>query len=88
MEVIPYLAEALQLDPSQCSSVSAMISSWNKKLVKSSLTNNIEPRRILARKLVEVCAKLCSSLDYGRKIEAEFTFETLAKELDVHGMCT
>ena len=60
-----------------------MISLWN---VESDSTHTIEPKRILARKLVEVGAKFSSSLDNGHKVKAaESTFETLAKDLDVHG---
>ena len=91
-EVIPYLVEALQLgennDPSQIQylSVSKMISLWNEKLVKSDSMHTIEPKRILARKLVEVGAKFSTSLDDGHKgMAAMSTFETLAKDLDVHG---
>ena len=62
-----------------------MISLWNKKLVKSSGTENVEPRRMLARKLIEIGAKFCSSLDISCKIEAESLFESIAKDLDVHG---
>ena len=42
---------------------------------------------MLARKLVEVGAKFCASLDTGRKFEAMSTFETLARNLDVYGKC-
>ena len=62
-----------------------MISLWNKKLVKSSGTENVEPRRMLARKLIEMSAKFCSSLDISCKVEAESLFESIAKDLDVHG---
>ena len=83
--IIPYLAEALELDPTPRTDVSAMISLWTKKVVKSSETENVEARRILARKLVEMAAKFCSSLDISCKAEAESCFESLAKDLDVHG---
>ena len=63
-----------------------MISLWNENLVKSDSTHKFEPKRILARKLVEVGAKFCTSLDDGHKVKAaKSTFENLAKALDVHG---
>ena len=88
--MIRYLAEALEIHDVPTSSVSEVISLWNEKLAKStsSITGKIEPKRMLARKLVEVGAKFCTSLDSGRKFEAESTFETLAKKLDVYGKCS
>ena len=85
--MVKYLAETLEIHDVQTSSVSELISIWNKKLVKStsSSTGEREPKRMLARKLVEVGAKFCTSLDSGRKFEAESTFEALAKKLDVYG---
>ena len=65
----------------QTSTVSEMILSWNERLVQKEKDTLIEPRRILARKLVEVGAKFSSSLDNA----AKSTFETLAKDLDIHG---
>lgn len=62
-----------------------MISLWNKKLIKSCGTENVEPRRMLARKLIEMSAKFCSSMEISYKIEVESFFESLAKDLDVHG---
>ena len=63
-----------------------MISLWNEKLVKSDSMHTIEPKRILARKLVEVGAKFSNSLENGHNVMAAMsTFETLAKDLDVHG---
>ena len=85
--VIPNLAEALQVDresmPSevQSSSVGEMILSWNEGLVRKEKDELIEPRRILARKLVEVGVEFSTPLDNV----AKSTFETLAKELDVYG---
>ena len=84
-KVIPYLAEVLQIEDVsskvQTSSVGEMISSWNERLVQKENGTLIEPRRILARKLVEAGAKFSTSLDNA----AKSTFETLAKELDVYG---
>ena len=63
-----------------------MISLWNEKLVESDSMHTIEPKRILARKLVEVGAKFSRSLKNGHNVNtAVSTFETLAKDLDVHG---
>ena len=86
-EVIKYLAEALEIRDVDISSVSELISIWNERVVRStsSSTGKIEPRRMLARKLVEVGAKFCTSLDSGRKFEAESSFEALARKLDVYG---
>ena len=89
-KVIPYLAEVLQIEDVsskvQTSSVSEMILSWNERLVQKEKGALIEPRRILARKLVEVGAKFSSSLENGDKLEAESNFQRLARDLDVHGM--
>ena len=89
-KVIPYLAEALQVEDIssevQSSSVSELILSWNKRLVQKESGALIEPRRILARKLVEMGAKFSNSLDNECKVKAaKSTFESLAKDLDVHG---
>ena len=89
-KVIPYLAEALQVEDisSEVQSSSEMILAWNERLVRKTkdIDALIEPRRILARKLVEVGAKFSSSLDDGHNVNAAVsTFETLAKDLDVHG---
>ena len=86
-EVIKYLAEALEIRDVDTSSVSELISIWNERVVESTSSSKgkIEPRRMLARKLVEVGAKFCTSLDSGRKFEAESTFETLARKLDIYG---
>ena len=65
----------------QSSSVGEMILSWNEGLVRKEKDELIEPRQILARKLVEVGAEFSTSLDNA----AKSTFETLAKELDVYG---
>ena len=70
----------------QTSSVSEMILSWNERLVQKEKGALIEPRRILARKLVEVGAKFSSFLENGDKLEAESNFQRLARDLDVHGM--
>ena len=85
--MVKYLAETLEIHDVHTSSISELISIWNKKLVKStsSSTGKIEPKRMLARKLVEVGAKFCTSLESGHKFEAVSTFETLAKKLDVYG---
>ena len=85
--MIRYLAETLEICDVDTSSVSELISIWNEKMAKrtSSSTEKIEPKRVLARKLVEVGAKFCTSLDSGRKFEAESTFEVLAKKLDIYG---
>ena len=79
-KVIPYLSEALELDESV---VSPMIRKWNERFG----TNKIEARQQLARKIVETGAKFSDSLDYNSKHESESTFETLAKQLDIYGMC-
>ena len=86
--MVKYLAETLEIHDVHTSSISELISIWNEKLVKStsSSTGKIEPKRMLARKLVEVGAKFCTSLESGH--EAVSTFETLAKKLDVYGKCS
>ena len=88
--MVKYFAEALEIHDVHTSSVSELISIWNEKLVKStsSSTGKIEPKRMLARKLVEVGAKFCTSFDCGCKFEAVSTFEVLAKKLDVYGKCS
>ena len=85
--MVKYLAKTLEIHDVYTSSVSELISIWNEKLVKStsSSTGKIEPKRMLARKLVEVGAKFCTSLESGHKVEAVSTFETLARKLDVYG---
>ena len=80
-KVIPYLSEALELDESI---VSTMIQKWNERLG----TDKIEARQHLARKIVETGAKFSDSLDDNdSKHKSESTFENLAKQLDIYGMC-
>ena len=80
-KVIPYLSEALELDKSI---VSTMIEKWNERLG----TDKLEARQHLARKIVETGAKFSDSLDYNdSKHQSESIFETLAKQLDIYGMC-
>ena len=80
-KVIPYLSEALELDEFI---VSAMIQKWNERLG----TDKIEARQLLARKIVETGAKFSDSLDDNdSKNKTESIFETLAKQLDIYGMC-
>ena len=81
LNVIPYLSEALKLDES---TVSATILKWNERLG----TDKIEARQHLARKILETGAKFSDSLDDNdSKNKAESIFETVAKQLDIYGMC-
>ena len=104
-DVIPYFARALGLhesppcDEAKEQFVLKMLLTWNKKMVKlcAETKTEMELRRVLARKLLELGYELCCSSNHDAfkdvpvenqeilRQEMVANFEKLAREVDIHG---
>ena len=109
-DIIPYFAKALDLTDEYINPpggeaiareqfVLKMLLTWNEKMVKlcAETKTEMEIRRVLARKLLELGYELCCSSNHDAfkdvpvenqeilRQEMVANFEKLAREVDIHG---